>query len=217
MNVFLVVFCLFFIGTNNIFADTDLPDCEYDSLQDCYDDRIKSSDPSPAQTEAKNYCERTCNPDGVIVSPPVYQGEYVKCGNSSAFPSALPKFTRILISILQIFTPIMLIVLGMIDFMKAVAGENSEGFDKAKKKFVNRIIAGCAVFLVFTIVKFAVSSFATSDNAYMQCASCFINNSNNCQNATYVPLSQTDSDTEDESTTHESSSGATHGGSGGNR
>ena len=111
-------------------------------------------------------------------------GNYVKCGNSGPIPTAFPMLTRALIRLVQILAPIVLIILGSIDFAKAVASSDADFLDKAKKKFVRRVISAVAIFLVFTIVKFIIANIS-SDNDAVNCLECFINKASKCDPAAY--------------------------------
>lgn len=146
-----------------------------------------------------------------------YMGNYVKCGNSGPIPTAFPELTRALIRLVQILAPIVLIILGSIDFAKAVASSDADFLDKAKKKFVRRIIAAVAIFLVFTIVKLVIANIS-SDNDAVDCLECFINKASACDPAAYSSSSQSGTSSDSNSTgeksnysEHESSSSNTHG------
>lgn len=142
-------------------------------------------------TTAGNECAKGCETNAgishAVYSTDLYQGKYVQCGDSGAFPAALPQLSRILVLIVEIFVPIALIIFGMLDFTKAVASNDSDFLEKAKKKFMRRLISAGAVFFVFMIVKFALSSLAGDESSgAIQCANCFISDASSCKPATYT-------------------------------
>lgn len=142
---------------------------------------------------ADNECKKGCeNNVGVshaatnIEEIQQYQGKYVQCGNSGAFPNALPMLSRMLVLVVQILVPLALIIFGMLDFTKAVMGSDADFLDKAKKKFIRRLISAIFVFFVLVIVKFIVGNLA-DDSGAMECVDCFVSKASSCKAATYNP------------------------------
>ena len=64
-----------------------------------------------------------------------------------------------IIPIIQIGIPIILIVLGMLDFTKAVAVSEDGATKKAGIKFLKRLIAVVIIFLLPTLINFILSTF----------------------------------------------------------
>ena len=104
----------------------------------------------------------------------------VSCGWTDDIPAALPVLTKNVINILKISVPVILIIMGMLDFGKAVASQDEKGMKETQTRFVKRIIGAIAVFLVITVTQFVFILLNTSDsNNMLSCIDCFINN--NCQ------------------------------------
>ena len=80
---------------------------------------------------------------------------YVSCG-STALPSEIAGIIRAVFLILQICVPVGIIVMGSLDFAKAVIASDADKIKKNQKKFITRLITGALVFFVFVIVKFAI-------------------------------------------------------------
>ena len=104
------------------------------------------------------------------------------CGNSAndkeviKFHENLPIFTSRMYDFLKILTPVIIIITGMIDIVKAVTAQKEDDMKKAQKKLINRLIAGSVVFLVFVIVETVINFVAESDTAdAMNCVNCFLN------------------------------------------
>ena len=55
---------------------------------------------------------------------------------------------------IRIFVPLLLIGLGILDFTKAVFSKSEDDMKKSREKFIKRIIAAVAVFLVPMFVNF---------------------------------------------------------------
>ena len=76
-----------------------------------------------------------------------------KCG----LPSGLADMINDAFNLLKIGVPIVLIIMGMIDLLKAVASQKEEDIKKGWNTFAKRVIYGIAVFFVFFLVQFIVS------------------------------------------------------------
>ena len=63
---------------------------------------------------------------------------------------------RNIVELIQILVPIALILMGSIDFGKAVISSNEENIKKEQKKFISRCLAAVLVFLVVVIVNFVM-------------------------------------------------------------
>ena len=105
--------------------------------------------------------------------------EYISCGGS-AFPKMAIDTAHTFFLILQIVTPLVIIVLGMMDYMKAVTATINE-MDKHKKTFIRRLTAGAMVFVVTTLVQMIVGF--TSDSNHASCVTCIVRGSNACSRA----------------------------------
>ena len=91
----------------------------------------------------------------------------------------------LVINIIKIATPVLLIVMGMIDFAKASTKANAEDITKARGIFFKRAIAGGLVFFVIAIVQFAVTLAANataklSDQSIWSCIENLINYKGDC-------------------------------------
>lgn len=59
-------------------------------------------------------------------------------------------FIKNIIALIKIAAPIILIIFGALDFVKATMAQKDDEISKAKKKFLNRIMMACGVFLLLT-------------------------------------------------------------------
>lgn len=120
----------------------------------------------------------------LIGSTDVIAKECIRCGGAY-IPSNLVSFSSKLVGFIQVAVPIIIILTGMIELLKAVISSDEKKMDESKGSLMRKFIAGIAIFLVFVIVKFA---FSMLDNMtvdrYLNCASCFINEE--CDNAPVV-------------------------------
>jgi len=102
------------------------------------------------------------------------------CGAVYNIPKDIPYFTSLLMNLIKIFTPIVLIIKGIIDLFKAITGNNEQEIEKAKSKFFKRLIPAVLVFLVIVIVQtlFRIIGTRAENNTLVACVNCFLNN--NC-------------------------------------
>ena len=112
-------------------------------------------------------------------STKVLATEYISCGGS-AFPKMAIDIAHTIFLILQIVAPLVIIVLGMLDYMKAVTATINE-MDKHKKTFIRRLTAGAMVFVVTTLVQMIVGF--TSDSNHASCVTCIVRGSKACSSA----------------------------------
>ena len=102
----------------------------------------------------------------------------VSCGSVTDIPAALPVFIKNIVNIIKIVVPIILIIMGMLDFSKAVVANDEKVMKEAQNKFIKRIIAAIVVFLVVAITQFIFNIVGTNDtNEMAACIDCFINGS----------------------------------------
>jgi len=73
---------------------------------------------------------------------------------------------RTVINIIKIAVPIVLVIMGMLDFAKATAAGKPDDMAKGRGIFIKRCIAGVLVFFVISIVQMAIGvvAYATGGN-----------------------------------------------------
>lgn len=107
--------------------------------------------------------------------------EYISCGGS-AFPKMAIDIAHTFFLLLQIVTPLVIIVFGMFDYMKAVTATINE-MDKHKKTFLRRLAAGAMVFVVTSLVQMVVGYASDSNQTNQSCVTCIVKGSSACSNA----------------------------------
>ena len=107
---------------------------------------------------------------------------------------------------------ILVVVLGILDFIKATASGEEEDIKKSRGKFIKRLIACVALFLTPLIVNILISlvNLGSGENCNSVCES-----SSTQENSS--GSSSTQENSSGSSSTHESSSDGTHGGAGNSR
>ncbi len=123
-------------------------------------------------------CGYSCQfKDGVCVTNSKYVNR-VKCGNISGMPKKVPEITSLIVTIVQICIPVVLVIVGSMDFIKALSSQKDDEMKKSQQMFIKRIIMAALIFFIFVIVKFVISivADATTTNNIISCMECFLNN-----------------------------------------
>ena len=72
-------------------------------------------------------------------------------------PNALFNVVALIVKCIKIAVPILLVILGMLDFTKSIVAKKEEDIKKYQKAFVSRLISALVVFLIVFIVQLAVN------------------------------------------------------------
>ena len=75
--------------------------------------------------------------------------------------------------LIQIVTPLLLIISGMLTMAKAVMQDKQDGLEKATSELITKIISALIVFLVIWATKLVVNLIA--DDGWQDCAACVFN------------------------------------------
>lgn len=96
-------------------------------------------------------------------------------GDEAQFDYQLAKIIKYVILIIQIAVPVILVVLGTMDMLKAISSQKEDDIKKGQQTFIKRLIAAVIIFFVFAIVKLVISVVAgETKDGIMNCANCFI-------------------------------------------
>lgn len=82
----------------------------------------------------------------------------------------IPELTSFAVNLLKIITPVILIFMGMITMVKAIASSNEDEIQKAQKALIKKIIIAVMIFFVVGITQFVVAK--VSDSASKSLNSC---------------------------------------------
>lgn len=99
----------------------------------------------------------------------------ITCGEAE-IPYMAPKLVHTIYDILKIATPIIIIILGSLDLVKAVIAQKDDEIKKGQQTFIRRLVVGATVFLVFYIVELMIGLIVPrNENLDMwNCVDCFI-------------------------------------------
>ncbi len=82
-------------------------------------------------------------------------------GGEAGIPEGIGNVVHLIVVAIQIVVPILLIIWGMIDFAKAIIGQDEDKIKAGQKTFIKRLIAAVVVFLIVTIVQLAITLAAS--------------------------------------------------------
>lgn len=90
----------------------------------------------------------------------------------------ITNFIHNIIVLIKFGVPILLVILGMLDFFKAVIAGKDDEMKKSQHIFIKRLIAGVVVFFIISITQFVISIVDGSDSEIWKCASAIMNGTN---------------------------------------
>ena len=70
---------------------------------------------------------------------------------------------------MEFFAIALLLVMGSLDFGKAITSDDSDGLKKAAKKFKTRLIIVVIIFILPSLVNMTIQIFLGSNNSYTNC------------------------------------------------
>lgn len=130
----------------------------------------------------------------------VYNTNTISCGSAQGIPEGIPTFSRNAINALKVLVPIILIVLGMIDMLRAVTSNDEKSMKEATNRLIKRVIAAVLIFFVIALVQFVIRTVAKSTegtsgtnsedventtNDITSCITCFISDGSYCKHDNY--------------------------------
>lgn len=113
----------------------------------------------------------------LILSTPtfVYAGDYIVCGNNKKFPSTFGTMISIFYTIVRIIIPILLVLSGIISFLKSIiAGNTDESLNSGKKKLITNIITAVIIFFIASLINIVISLAAGNQNSFKSCLYCML-------------------------------------------
>lgn len=132
---------------------------------------------------------------------------YIACGMSAKtcpdqntkgsgaydIPVIIPEIISYAVTALKIVTPVILIIMGMIQLIKAITSQNEDEIKKGQSGLIKKLIAAAMIFFVITIVQFVMGYVTISSNektSFSNCLSCFLNGTSQCNSVYYRDANQ---------------------------
>lgn len=98
------------------------------------------------------------------------------CGSLDfSFSGMIPYVVSTIILLIKIIVPVLLVIFGSIDFLKAVIAQKEDEIKKGQQTFIRRLITGIIVFFVIQIVQLIISFASNGDDNISGCFNCFVN------------------------------------------
>lgn len=117
-----------------------------------------------------------------MLSSSVFATDIKGCSLDIDIDVKIVNAVHMIILIIQIVVPVLLVVFGSIDFLKAIIAQKDDEIKKGQQTFIKRLIAGIIVFFVIAVVKLVISFAAGDDDeqkeTILNCANCFFNGAN---------------------------------------
>ena len=113
-----------------------------------------------------------------LISTSVFASGCFVCGGAY-FPVGLSTLIRNIFNLIKVLVPVIIIIMGMVDLLKAVIASDEKKMDEAKPKLIRKIISGVVIFLIFAIVQFVFGNLLIGTGAMkgsmLECVNYFIN------------------------------------------
>lgn len=104
------------------------------------------------------------------------------CGSLDLeFSGMIPYVVSMIVTIIKFAVPVLLVIFGMIDFLKSVSASKEDEIKKGRQTFINRVIAAIIVFFIVYVVQLIVNFASQGDDNIVGCFSCFISGDSHCQ------------------------------------
>lgn len=117
----------------------------------------------------------------IITVFPIYaKTTTVTCGKIQELPLKVLELSNTVINIMQIAVPVILVIMGTVDLVKAVSSQKDDDIKKAQGVFIKRLIMGALVYFVVVIVKLLISIIG-NNNGIWGCVECFVSNASKCK------------------------------------
>ncbi len=122
-----------------------------------------------------------------------YDTTTISCGNVKGIPKGVAILSRNVVKTIKFLVPVILIVLGIVDMLRATTANDEKAMKEATGKFIRRIIAAVLVFFVVALIQFVIKLLANASsqtgnsevndtaNNITKCISCFISDKNACK------------------------------------
>ena len=117
----------------------------------------------------------------LLISMPVMAADCGKKETSACktivacMDNKIPNTVHIVIVAIQIVVPILLVIFGMIDLVKAVVAGKEDEIKKAQSVLIRRLITGVLVFFVVAVVRLLISFTGDFSQGMTDCMNVFIN------------------------------------------
>lgn len=116
----------------------------------------------------------------MFISFPVNAATYVTCGPIKELPYKVLELSNTIVNVLQIAVPVILVLFGMIDMIKAVSSQKDDDIKKAQGTLIKRLIMGVLVYFIIFIVKLLLSAIGGNTDGIWSCVQCFVSNASGC-------------------------------------
>ena len=101
----------------------------------------------------------------------------VSCGNITGIAAKIPELTSFAVTIIQISVPVILVIVGSLDFFKALSAQKEDELKKGQKMFIKRLVIAGVIFFAIVVSKAIVSIVADTSSAnIVECMDCFLSN-----------------------------------------
>lgn len=143
---------------------------------DCYNKKCTSSDIgkyNEYKNNLKTFCENVLSMGNIgvnsCITPCLGLNDYFKQKEASnvtcGFSDRLLVIINNILRWIKYILPVIVIILGILDFIKAISTDKEDEMKKAQKRFIIRLIAAALVFIVPLIITFILDKMGFTANS----------------------------------------------------
>ena len=123
-----------------------------------------------AKDKITNYCNNifdhlnesnSCTQSCLKLSDKIasWENKFDNTGNKCNLTARLVKYVRNILRWAKYIIPALVIILGMIDFIRAIGSNSDDEMKKAQQRFIKRLIAAVILFLLPLLIEFLLNAF----------------------------------------------------------
>jgi len=111
--------------------------------------------------DVKNSCTKRCL---TLEDEPAMKGDLLNNSGKCGFSEKLILWIANIIRWVKYIVPVVVIVLGILDFMKAISADKEDEMKKAQQRFIRRLIAAALIFIAPFIIEFILNKLGFDSN-----------------------------------------------------
>ena len=105
-------------------------------------------------------------------------------------PNATVNFIANIVGIIKVFVPLLIIIMGSIDFAKAIMSQKEDDIKKSQTNFIQKLIAGAAVFFVMISVYIISGGIDQDSSACISSCGCVLHLAKCCSGLSWLHSSR---------------------------
>ena len=94
------------------------------------------------------------------------------CKSIACLPTEVASITMFIYNAIRIVTPLILVIVGMFDMVKAITAGKEDEIKKSQQLLVKRAVAAVIIFLLFSLISWMLNILSSNDNSTQSVINC---------------------------------------------